>query len=493
MTSPMQSPMTTNLTITQPRAVLDDPHACTDSSDVLSVFSALFEGLVRRSDAGYQPALATHWSMSEDARTSSFTLRDGVRFHDGERCDAEAVKHCLERMARPDMGATLGAPGVYAQYLAGMTIEIVDGRRLKLTTVEPLADILDILHVGHIVSPRALAAAGDDLAKRAVGTGPYRLERWRDGEEVGVSANMAYHGRRPAFATINWRRGASAAERLSLLRDGHAQVANGLDHGQAAVLDRQRFTTLDYLSPVALILMFNAARGPGADPRVRRALNLGIDRMGLVRDVLGGAGQPLHGYVSPVHDGADPDAPGFAHDLAMAGQLLREAGYGTGLELNLYCPTRLPDEAQMLAAALERQLAPIGVSFRIHLEPDRVHYANQVRLKQIHDICVFDSSPMSCFRVLHEKVDSRVRGSWWEGYANPEAEALMDRARRTVDEGPRRAIQRQIYRLLQADPPWLYVYNHRRMVGLAGRHPAFVMPRDGVLNVRALAPPSEPA
>ncbi len=150
----------TSLTIIQPRAALDDPHACTDSSDVLSVFGALFEGLVRRGAEGYEPALATGWTMSEDARTTVFSLREGVRFHDGEPCDAEAVKHCLERMARPDMGATLGAPGVYSQYLTGMRIDILDRTRLSVTTAAPLADILDVLHVGHIVSPRALAEAG---------------------------------------------------------------------------------------------------------------------------------------------------------------------------------------------------------------------------------------------------------------------------------------------------------------------------------------------
>jgi peptide/nickel transport system substrate-binding protein len=478
--------MPQHITIAQPRAVLDDPHACTDSSDVLSVFGALFEALVRRGRAGYEPALATHWSMAQDARTTTFSLRQGVRFHDGDPCNAEAVKHCLERMARPDMGATLGAPGVYSQYLAGMTVEIEGDLRLKLTTAEPIADILDILHVGHVVSPRALADAGDDLVRRAVGTGPYRLEHWQDGEEVRATAHAGYHGRQAAYASINWRRGATAAERQGMLASGQAQVANGLDHATAEQLDPQTVTTLDYLSPVALILMFNAARGPGADPRVRRALNLAIDRPALVRDVLAGAGQPLDGYVSPAHDGADPDAPGIPHDPAKAKRLLREAGYGTGLELDVYCPTRLPDEAEALVAVLGQQLAPLGVSFRIHLETDRTHYANQVRLKNIHDICVFDSSPMSCFRVLHEKVDSRVKGSWWEGYANPEAEALMDRARRTVDDGQRLAIHRQIYRLLQDDPPWIYIYNHRRMIGLAGCHPAFAMRRDGVLDVRGL-------
>jgi peptide/nickel transport system substrate-binding protein len=475
----------TPLTIIQPRAVLDDPHACTDSSDVLSVFGALFDALVRRGDDGYEPALATDWAMSDDARSTIFTLREGVRFHDGERCDAQAVKHCLERMARPDMGATLGAPGVYSQYLAGMTIDIIDAGRLRLTTVTPMADILDVLQAGHIVSPAALAAAGDDMAKRAVGTGPYRLEHWAPGSEIVASANPGHFGHEPRQARITWRGDVSREARLAALAGGRAQVANGIEH--ASIKHRTEGVTLvDYLAPTAIIMMFNCASGPGADPRVRLALNLAIDRAALVSEILAGAGQPLHGYVSPAHDGFDGAAGALPHDREKARALLREAGHAEGVVFDVYCPTRLPDEARELVAAVEAQLADLGVGFRIHLDPDRVHYANQVRMKNIHDICVFDSSPMSCFRVLHEKIDSRVRGSWWEGYANPKVEQLLDLARRTVAADRRLEIQREVYRLLQQDPPWLYLYNHRRVVGLAGRHPGFSMRRDGVLDVRRL-------
>jgi peptide/nickel transport system substrate-binding protein len=477
----------TELAIIQPRAALDDPHACTDSSDVLGIFGALFDALVRRGPDGYKPALAKSWAMSDDARTTMFELTPGVRFHDGEPCDAEAVKHCLERMARPDMGATLGAPGVYAQYLADLEVRIIGRDKLSLTTSSPLADILDILQAGHIVSPRALAAAGDDLAKRAVGTGPYRLVSVTPGEEITADAVPHRSRDEPRHARISWRAEASAEARFAALSRGAAHVANGIEHAAAATRPDDRITRIDYLAPTAIIMMFNCMAGPGSDPRVRRALNLAIDRKALVRDVLHGAGQPLHGYVSPAHDGWDPSAGDIPSDREEARALLRQAGYGAGVAFDVFCPTRLPDEAQRLVAALETQLSDLGVSFKVHLETDRVHYANQVRLKNIHDICVFDSSPMSCFRVLHEKIDSRVRGSWWEGYENPAAERLMDCARRTVARDARLAIQREIYRLLQQDPPWIYLYNHRRTIGIAGRHPSFAMRADGVLDVRRLS------
>lgn len=118
--------------------------------------------------------------------------------------------------------------------------------------------------------------------------------------------------------------------------------------------------------------------------------------------------------------------------------------------------------------------------------PDRVAYANRVRQKRVGDLCVFDSSPMSTFRVLVEKIDSRFAGSWWQGYRNPAAETLIDTARTTTSPAARAALYRHIYRLLQADPPWLTLYNHTRVIALAGDHPGFTMPDDGVLDVRRL-------
>lgn len=480
--------MVKTVRITQARIALDDPHACTDSNDVLTVFGALFDGLVRRNgDGGYEPALATEWAISDDARCFSFRLREGVRFHNGDVCDAEAVRFSLLRMARPDMGATLGAPGVYAQYLAGLQIDVISPHEIRLTLAEPLADLFDILAYGHVISPRAMAEAGDDLVKRAVGTGPYSLDGYLLGERIEARANPDHFDGPPAFERVAWFKGESPQSRAAALRAGAVDIANGID----AVASREfaglpGFTQQNFLAPTAIICMFNALSGPGRDPRVRRAINLGIDREALVAKVLAGAGQPLHGFISPVHYGADPQAPPFVQDKVEALRLLNEAGHGSGLTLQVYCPTHLPDEAQALVAEVEAQLADLRVRFEINLETDRTHYANQVRLKAIHDLCVFDSSPMSAFRVLYEKIDSRVCGSWWEGYRNPSVEQLIDQGRRTVEPAAREAIYQKCYRLLQQDPPWIYLYNHRRAIGLKGEHPNWTMRRDGVLDIRRL-------
>ena len=101
-------------------------------------------------------------------------------------------------------------------------------------------------------------------------------------------------------------------------------------------------------------------------------------------------------------------------------------------------------------------------------------------------MCVFDSSPLSTFRVLAEKIDARVAGSWWLGFHNEAVEKLLDAGRRTSDGPARETIYRQAYRHLQDDPPWLYLYNPLRVVGVAGSHPDWRTRPDGVLDVTAL-------
>ncbi len=220
------------------------------------------------------------------------------------------------------------------------------------------------------------------------------------------------------------------------------------------------------------------------DPRVRLALNLGVDRKALINRVLNGAGYPLSGFVSPVHFGFDPGQTPIRFDPNRAKALLKESGYSEGLSLTLDSPTSLPNEAVRLSEALADQLIRIGVGINIVYTEDRELYANKVRLKDIHDMCVFDSSPLSTFRVLKEKVDARFEGSWWQGYHNAEVEKLLDTAQATADNRRREAIYKQCFRLLSEDPPWLYLYNAMNITGIAPHLAAWQLPAHGVIDPR---------
>lgn len=467
-------------TVAQASVDLVDPHDCTDDPDKLAILEAVHLALVRRgADGRWEPALAERWSVSDDARVWTFELKPGVECHDGTPADAEAAAWSIARMARPDIGATLGAPAVWAEYLAGTRIEAVSRSVVRIALDRPMADLLDILGSGYVLSPGSREG-------RPVGCGAYRIETYDAGHLLDLQADPSRPCGRMANSRLRFVQVGPPAERAAALEAGAVQAATRLESDVASIAADPTLTLVEHLLPTAIIYLFNATRGPVRDSRVRRALNLALDRGALVAGVLGGGGRPLNGFVSPVHLGAANPSGIAGADLESARHLLAEAGYRSGLELEVACPTSLPDEAEALTAAAAAQLAPLGVTFRVERVEDRVEYANRVRLKRIGDLCVFDSSPMSTFRVLHEKIDSRVAGSWWQGYRNRQVEALVDRARSTVADGQREAIYRECYRLLQEDPPWLYLYNHTRFAGLAGNHPDWRMRADGVMDVCGL-------
>ncbi len=455
------------LTIAQTRAALFDPQDCTDSADALALLDAVFDPLVRRVGPGrFVAGLAEEW-VQEDARRTLFRLRPGAVFHDGTACDAAAVAASLMRMADPAVGATLGAPGVWAQYLAGCEVEVVNSRTLRLVTTRDIADILDIVSAGAVMAPAAMAA--ESMAGRWIGTGPWRLESV-DQTSV-VMAPM-----RAGLPVLRWIGVPEGRDRALLA--GDADIATRV--GAAAT----GFAAADVGDPTAIICLLNAAKGPCADGRVRRALAMAIDRAAMIASVTQGAADPLVGFVSDRHFGFDATAPGVAFDPAGARALLAEAGYAGGLALVADWPTRLPDEAPVLLPVLQGQLAAVGVTLTARIEPDRVRYAERVRASDIADLCLFDSSPLSTFRVLAEKIDSRVAGSWWLGYCNPAIEALIDQARVVTDMAAREALYRRCYRLLQDDPAWLTFYTHRRVAASRGK---LAFRDDGVLDVRAIA------
>ena len=467
--------------IAQARLGIFDPHDCTDASDELPILHAIYDTLVRRVGQDFVPHLAREWSVSDDARAWRFHLQPGVRFHDGTACDAPAVAASLRRMAREDKGYTLGAPAVWRQYLGGAELAVEDDQTVTVTLAAPMADLLDVLEQGFIVAPSAFSALDAKDYAVQTGSGPYRLSSV-SARQITAERVEGHFAGTPANAQVTWRLVPDAAERLALLEAGAVQVANGLDYDDSRRLGEARH---EYLSPVAIIYLLNAAKGPLSDARIRRALSLAVDRAALVQTVMHGAAAPLHGFVSPNHYGAGQQA-GSDMDRQTARALLVEAGYEDGLTLEVDCPTRLPDEAEFLTAALAKQLAMVGIKLNVHVHTEREDYAHMVRRKEIRDMCVFDSSPMSTYRVLYEKIDSRIAGSWWQGYRNADIEALIDRGRALTDRAARAAIWRQAYTALQEDPAWLTLYNPIRVIGLAGSHPDFAMPADGVIDVPRL-------
>ena len=435
------------LRIGQPAVAVVDPHVTTDRRATLAIRGAEFEALVRREVGGsVRPALATGWEVAEDARTWTFRVRSGVRFHDGEALTAEAVARSIARVRDWQAEGELGTSGVIQSYLLGAEIEAIDGETVRIETAFPLADLLDLLVDLPIVS--------EGLA----GTGRYRVDG-QTGDAVAMSARPGYWGGGETPARLVWRALPDPNERVEALLAGQVDLIADVPRPLVGFIQETAdLVVREQAGPTCVAFLCNCFAGPCADRRVRAALNLGLDVPALIAAAADGDGVPLDGPLTPLHFGHDPGVLPYRRDPEAARRLLADAGFGAGLELTVDVPLTLPDEAPVLARAMAAQWAEIGVRTTIREHADREEYALRVRAKEIGDAACFDSSPLSSYRVLREKLHSGVAGPWWQGYANPEVDRLLDRAAAATNDGERRQIYRRAYRLIRDDAPWIFLY-----------------------------------
>jgi peptide/nickel transport system substrate-binding protein len=440
--------------VLQPTLPLGDPHICSDGKDRVSLISAVYEALISRDGPGvYSPCLAESWRCDGEARVWDFRLRRGVQFHDSRELGADDATASLERVRSPKVGGAWGTQGVYASYLNGAEFEAVDKGRVRITLTEPMADLLDLLAEMPIVPEEDL----DELPEEHVGSGLYKVDDF-DEEKVVMTAHARHWRGKPHHNRLLWRAEPEEPDRLKLVGSSEADIASGITPEGKKSSDSSRIGLVSRYGSMCVIYMMNCSQGPCRDVRVRRALNLALNRGDIVEKIMLGAAEQLTGHLTPLHLGWDPDTPGYAYDPDEAKRLMAEAGHRGGLTIRMDAPTESPDEALPLSRLIAEQYREVGVETELRVHRDRPGYAEMVRAKRIGDLCCFDSSPLSTFRVMREKIHSGLRGPWWEGYTSREVDALIDSAQRSPEREERQRAYRRAYGAISSDAPWVFLY-----------------------------------
>ncbi|MGW8265361.1 MAG: ABC transporter substrate-binding protein [Longimicrobiales bacterium] len=459
---PMHTEVPT-LRVVQSSLSIGDPHIASDSSNRLGILFSIYEALVKLDEDGaVRPSLAERWEVGEDARSWTFHLRDGVTFHNGEVLTASDVVATLGRVLDPAIGGSFGTQGVYISYLGTAEISALDDLSVRIVTEHPMADLLDLL----LAMPIAPASELEKLPGEYVGSGPYRVVE--QGEDLLVlEAHGQYWGEPPKYDEIRWIAEGDREKRVEAVLNGEADIASEIGiQGSRRIIADGRAQAREWDSGLAIIFMANAQEGPCRDPRVRKALNYALDLDEIIAEIKDGAAVPLNGYLTRHHFGYNPETPVYPYDPERARSLLAEAGYGDGLTLTFDIPSVMPDEAPALARMMAEQYSGVGISLEIVEHQDRAAYSEMVREKRINDAAAFDSSPRSTYRVLREKIHSGLRGPWWEGYDNPEVNALIEQAEATFSDPERQAIYRRIYTIIRDDAPWIFLYSPIRYWGV---------------------------
>ena len=474
--------MDDQLRIWQPGGTYPDPHLWVESRSDLNIRFAVFEGLV-----GYDahlniiPRLASSWEVSEDAKEWTFTLRENVYFHDGTPLRASDAVASIRNASRADVGGAYGTGALLYSYLGNAQLELLDEKRFCVKLEQPMADLPDLLVYIMIIPEKSIGSAPETIP----GTGLYRLEKHENNRFI-LKRNQA--GRDHAVPSeLQFTAEKDASKRAAAFLNGEADIITELEWPQTTGIDAAADSAvIEYHLPVAIPLMLNCFTGPFADVRVRQAVNFGTDVDEIIQKACGGTAVKLTGPLTPHHFGYDHHAKPYPYDTKRAWQLLAEAGYADGLEVTMYRPAVMPNESGLVAKCLKEQWARIGIKLHIEVQPDREQYSQDVRAKKIRDLCIFDSAPLSTYRVLHEKLDSSVRGPWWQGYDSPAFNSLLAKAARTIDSDARKKLYTEALQLCTEEAPWVFLYSPIRFFALTwelfDRYPGLCQRADGLIS-----------
>jgi peptide/nickel transport system substrate-binding protein len=326
---------------------------------------ALHDALVKPMPGNpWAASLAESWTASKDGLVYDFTLRRGVRFHNGDVLTAEDVKFSFERYKGG------GAASLKARVAA---VEIVDAQRIRFRLKQPWPDFMTFYaspatSAAWIVPKKYVERVGDDGFKKApVGAGPYRFVSFTPGIELVVEAFDAYWRTAPSVKRLVFKSVPDDSTRLVMLKRGETDIATGFRGPNAEEVRRTPGLTLRVTLPtVSQWVVFTEQwdpKSPWADRRVRLGANLAIDRKAFSDAEFLGYGRPASSII-PRDFEFYWTPPEYPYDPARARQLLAEAGYPKGFDAGeLATDVTFAPESEAVINGLR------GIGIRARLRP----------------------------------------------------------------------------------------------------------------------------
>lgn len=420
-----------------------------------TVVRNVFEALVNQDDAlNPVPELATEWTQV-DATTWRFTLREGVRFHNGEPFTAEAVKFSIERVLDPDQASPRAS-------MLSMIDEVIveDDYTVVITTEQPAPTLLASLSVNEIVPPAYVQEVGDEeFAKNPVGTGPFTFVEWVPNERVVLAANDDYWGGRPKIDQLVFKPIPEVSTRIAALRSGDVQIAAEIPADLAASLDGD-VRAVPVSGTRIFFLAMNVTMAPFDDLAVRVAVNQAIDRQLLVDSIYQGRARVLNQPAFPEMVGYHEGFTGYDYDPEAASAVLSD--------LDMTIEIDVEEKDKILAEAVAGQLQAAGLDARVRVLEgqaflDAINGGSSLAYLSSWGVAEGDADVIFA---RHFWSPSRAE-SVFTGYENAELDVLIERGRSTADGDERERIYAEAIEIVMADAPWAPLLNPEEIYGVS--------------------------
>jgi peptide/nickel transport system substrate-binding protein len=418
----------------------------------------VYETLVKIDDAGeIQPLLAQEWTVSDDGLTYTFTLQDGVTFHNGEKMTAASVKAAFDHNA-----ANEAAPGIIKATFAPVeSVEAPDDGTIVVKMKQPSRNFLfNIAQTGGMVFPTSALA---EIATKPVGTGPFQFKEYVSNASLTMTRFPDYWGDEPALETVTFKYFADANALANAIKAGDIDIIDNITPELFAQFqsDTANYETVEGQTNGETIVAFNNSKAPLDDVRVRQALTYGVDKQAVVTAAENGLAKIIGSHASPNDPWFVDLSSTYPYDPEKAKQLLADAGV-EDVKLTMQVPPT--PYAKSVSQIVQSQLKQIGVDVTLQ-DVEFPLWIDEVFTKANYDLTVIS-------HVEARDIDQYGNPEYYWRYDDPETQALLTEAEATVDEEKSNELYQQVQERIneQAVNNWLYLLPRLQVVkkGITG-------------------------
>ncbi|MCG7344006.1 ABC transporter substrate-binding protein [Sporosarcina sp. ACRSL] len=400
----------------------------------------------------YYGVLAESWTV-ENETDWIFTLRKDVKFHDGSEFTADDVVHTYNRiMTDPE--------SLQTSFLALMqSVEKVDSHTVKLVTKQPSASILKELILLYISSGAHYEELGQEEAdKNPIGTGPYKYKEWKRSENFVVEKYPEYWGGTPEVNQVVFRTMPEDVARVAALERGEVDIIPAPTQDLERLKNLQGITVEGLPSLRMMFYVMNPTIEPFDDVRVRQAINYAIDIDSLIEHVQESQVNKLNGPVADNVFGYNPEWEAYPFDQDKARELLAEAGYKDGLDINIVTPTDRYLRDVDVTEAVASMLKEVGINVTVQT-PEWAVFSSEYK-EGAYGMYLIGRGPVfDADIVLRQYFRTGVTKR--SMYSNPEFDKILDDADMNFDVDEREKLLQEAGTVLFEDAPAVFLYTNQ--------------------------------
>lgn len=422
-----------------------DPSAATDRRDV---FNQIYDTLVKvdENNAGaVVPALAKSWEISKDGKEVTFSIRENVKFHNGDTLTAEDVAFSINNSIKSSFTQQITS--------SMSSAEVVDNNTVKVKLKYAYGPILGCFTCPEmsILNKKAYEADPKGFGRKPIGAGAYRFKEWVPGDKVVLEAFPDYYRGQAPIKNLIFDVVLDRSAALIALETGEVDmIINPAQADRKNLMGNKNLAFYECDSNAIYVIFFNNSKGIFSNKKLREAVSYAVDRDAIILGATEGVSTRVETVIMPGYAGYPENFKGNPYDPEKAKQLLAEAGYPNGFKVKM--KTIDSDIYTLPTQIIQEQLRKIGIDVEIEIE-ERGKWMADIATNSNYEITLYAIVAIiydADFCVYSQFHSSTIGGSGnWSECKIPELDVLLEQGRASQNAAERKQIYREVSNIIK--------------------------------------------